>query len=60
MTQIFPHLRDVRIDYAWGGTLAITDRPFRRDGRGADPGVPGRHGAAHPDPRARDDVVRDA
>ncbi len=24
MTQIFPHLRDVRIDYAWGGTLAIT------------------------------------
>jgi gamma-glutamylputrescine oxidase len=26
MTQIFPHLRDVRIDYAWGGTLAITMR----------------------------------
>lgn len=24
MTQVFPHLRDVRIDYAWGGTLAIT------------------------------------
>jgi gamma-glutamylputrescine oxidase len=24
MLQIFPHLRDVRIDYAWGGTLAIT------------------------------------
>jgi gamma-glutamylputrescine oxidase len=24
MTVIFPHLRDVRIDYAWGGTLAIT------------------------------------
>ncbi|MGK7755578.1 MULTISPECIES: NAD(P)/FAD-dependent oxidoreductase [unclassified Roseovarius] len=24
MTQIFPHLRDVRIDHAWGGTLAIT------------------------------------
>ncbi len=24
MTRIFPHLRDVRIDYAWGGTLAIT------------------------------------
>ncbi len=22
--QIFPQLRDVRIDYAWGGTLAIT------------------------------------
>lgn len=24
MTEIFPHLRDVRLDYAWGGTLAIT------------------------------------
>lgn len=24
MTQIYPHLADVRIDYAWGGTLAIT------------------------------------
>ncbi|MEO0371360.1 MAG: FAD-binding oxidoreductase, partial [Pseudomonadota bacterium] len=24
MTEIFPHLRDLRIDYAWGGTLAIT------------------------------------
>lgn len=24
MTQIYPHLKDVRIDYAWGGTLAIT------------------------------------
>ncbi|MCQ0093633.1 FAD-binding oxidoreductase [Roseovarius sp. M141] len=24
MAQIFPHLRDVQIDYAWGGTLAIT------------------------------------
>ena len=24
MTEIFPHLSDVRIDYAWGGTLAIT------------------------------------
>ena len=24
MLQIYPHLRDVRIDYAWGGTLAIT------------------------------------
>lgn len=22
--QIFPHLQDVKIDYAWGGTLAIT------------------------------------
>ncbi|MFD3189538.1 NAD(P)/FAD-dependent oxidoreductase [Sedimentitalea sp. HM32M-2] len=26
MTQIFPHLADVRIDYAWGGTLAISMR----------------------------------
>ncbi|SEK40152.1 gamma-glutamylputrescine oxidase [Roseovarius nanhaiticus] len=24
MTEIFPHLRDVQIDFAWGGTLAIT------------------------------------
>lgn len=24
MAQIFPQLRDVEIDYAWGGTLAIT------------------------------------
>ncbi|MDR9394221.1 MAG: FAD-binding oxidoreductase [Roseovarius sp.] len=24
MLEIFPHLRDVRADYAWGGTLAIT------------------------------------
>ncbi len=24
MTQIFPHLKDVRVDYAWGGTLGIT------------------------------------
>ena len=24
MCEIFPHLRDVDIDYAWGGTLAIT------------------------------------
>nr|WP_274705686.1 FAD-binding oxidoreductase [Salipiger pentaromativorans] len=24
MLEIFPHLRGVRIDYAWGGTLAIT------------------------------------
>ena len=26
MVKIFPHLHDVRIDYAWGGTLAITMR----------------------------------
>lgn len=26
MVEIFPHLRDARIDYAWGGTLAITLR----------------------------------
>ena len=24
MAQIFPHLRDIRFDYTWGGTLAIT------------------------------------
>ena len=24
MLVVFPHLKDVRIDYAWGGTLAIT------------------------------------
>lgn len=24
MTQIFPHLHDVKVDYAWGGTLGIT------------------------------------
>ncbi len=24
MSVVFPHLRDIRIDYAWGGTLAIT------------------------------------
>ncbi len=26
MTEIYPHLRDVKIDYAWGGTLGITMR----------------------------------
>ncbi len=24
LLQIYPHLRNVRVDYAWGGTLAIT------------------------------------
>ena len=24
MAEIYPHLKDVKIDYAWGGTLAIT------------------------------------
>ena len=24
MLEVYPHLRDVRIDHAWGGTLAIT------------------------------------
>ena len=24
MSVVFPHLKDVKIDYAWGGTLAIT------------------------------------
>jgi gamma-glutamylputrescine oxidase len=26
MTEIFPHLREIKLDYAWGGTLAITMR----------------------------------
>lgn len=26
MLEIYPHLRDTRIEYAWGGTLAITMR----------------------------------
>jgi gamma-glutamylputrescine oxidase len=24
MLEVYPHLKDLRIDYAWGGTLAIT------------------------------------
>lgn len=24
MSEVFPHLKDVKFDYAWGGTLAIT------------------------------------
>jgi len=28
MSVVFPHLRDVRIDHAWGGTLAITMKRF--------------------------------
>ena len=37
MLQVFPQLKDVRIDYAWGGTLAITYNrlphfEFRKDG----------------------------
>jgi gamma-glutamylputrescine oxidase len=28
MSVVFPHLRDVRIDYAWGGTLGITLKRF--------------------------------
>jgi gamma-glutamylputrescine oxidase len=26
MSEIFPHLRDIRFEYTWGGTLAITMR----------------------------------
>ena len=36
MLQVYPHLRDVRIDHAWGGTLAITMNRmpcFARPGR---------------------------
>ncbi len=37
MLQVYPQMKDIRIDYAWGGTLAITmDRlphyEFRKDG----------------------------
>ena len=28
MTEIYPHLKDIEIDYAWGGTLAITMKRF--------------------------------
>lgn len=28
MEIVFPHLKDVKIDYAWGGTLAITMKRF--------------------------------
>ena len=28
MSIVFPHLRDVKIDYAWGGTLGITMKRF--------------------------------
>jgi gamma-glutamylputrescine oxidase len=28
MQVVFPHLKDVRIDYAWGGTLGITMKRF--------------------------------
>ena len=36
MLRVFPGLRDVGIDYAWGGTLAITRNRmphFAREGR---------------------------
>lgn len=28
MNVVFPHLKDIRIDYAWGGTLGITMKRF--------------------------------
>ncbi len=28
MSQIYPHLKDIEINYAWGGTLAITMKRF--------------------------------
>jgi gamma-glutamylputrescine oxidase len=28
MSVVFPHLKDVKVDYAWGGTLAITMKRF--------------------------------
>ena len=33
MLEIYPQLADVRIDYAWGGTLAITRRRMPAFGR---------------------------
>ena len=36
LAEVFPQLKDVRLDYGWGGTLAITRHRaplFRRDGR---------------------------
>ncbi|HEX6141541.1 MAG TPA: FAD-binding oxidoreductase [Geminicoccaceae bacterium] len=33
MLRVFPDLRDVRIDYAWGGTLAITRNRLPHFGR---------------------------
>ena len=38
MEIVFPHLKDVRIDYAWGGTLAITLNRLPHVGR-LDPNV---------------------
>lgn len=33
MLQLFPQLKDTRIDYAWGGTLSVTVRRFPQFGR---------------------------
>lgn len=33
MEVVFPHLKDVRVDYAWGGTLGITMKRFPYLGR---------------------------
>ncbi len=36
MLKVFPYLKDIKIDYAWGGTLAVTQNrlpSFRRVGR---------------------------
>ncbi len=33
MLQLFPQLRDTRIDYAWGGTLSVTVKRFPQFGR---------------------------
>ena len=35
MLKVFPHLADVRLDYAWGGTLAITMKRMPYLGRPA-------------------------
>ena len=33
MTAVFPHLKDVKIDYAWGGNIAITSNRIPDCGR---------------------------
>jgi gamma-glutamylputrescine oxidase len=33
MLEVYPHLEDIKIDYAWGGTLAITLRRMPNFGR---------------------------
>jgi gamma-glutamylputrescine oxidase len=43
MLELFPQLADVRIDYAWGGTLSVTVKRFPQLGR-LEPNVFFAHG----------------